>query len=107
MKNVVLAILISIGLYASEYDMIDALIEVTEQQLVIQKNLRSMLADYLVQQDRFIVEPHNKKEAEKMVIMAAQIVDLVRKQRFEHLLSPLLMEELQTFANIAHKKDGT
>ncbi len=87
---------------------LDELIASSERQLLIQKQLRSLVEEFQKQQDAFqhtIDEsPATKELALKMVQTASQILQMADENHLTHLFTPFFVEELKFFAATSKKK---
>jgi hypothetical protein len=87
-----------------ELQTLDNLIASSERQLLIHKELRSLIAEFQKQQDQFHTGPQTKELASQMVQTASKILHLAEDHHLTHLFTPFFMEELKLFAGIAKKK---
>ena len=87
-----------------EQIILNDLIATTERQLVIQKELKVLIAEFQAQQDLFYKGPQTKELASKMVQTASTILKMSEENHFLHLYPPFFVEELKLFAGIAKKK---
>lgn len=103
-----LVILLSLSFFSFEKEgdelrAIDQMIALSEKQLHVQKELKSLLQEFKAQQEVF-QEDQSKEHATKMVQTALHILKIVRENNYEHLFSPVFMHELQLFSSIAAKR---
>lgn len=91
-----------------EVKILDDLIATSERQIVLQKNLRSLILEFHTQQDLFYQGLENdqktKELASKMVSTAQTILKTSEENHYLHLFPPFFVEELKLFANIAKKQ---
>ncbi len=91
-----------------EVKILDDLIATSERQIVLQKNLRSLILEFHTQQDLFYQGLENdqktKELASKMVSTAQNILKTSEENHYLHLFPPFFVEELKLFANIAKKQ---
>ena len=88
----------------TEIETLDQLIQTTERQLVIQKELKEVIAEFKEQQEIFFRGNQTKTHAAKMVQTAAHILTIIEERQMEHLFSPTFMHEVRLFSSIANKK---
>jgi hypothetical protein len=96
--------LFSFSKEGEEQIILNDLIATTERQLVIQKELKVLIAEFQAQQDLFYKGPQTKELASKMVQTASTILKMSEENHFLHLYPPFFVEELKLFAGIAKKK---
>jgi len=95
--------LMSFSREGDEVEIIDKLMNLTEQQLSVQKELKSLMALFKTQQDAFFHGDQTKEHASQMVSTAAHILKVIDAHNYRHLFSLLYLQELEMFASIANK----
>ena len=105
LKKIILLslLLFSFAKEGEEVQILDELIATTKRQLVLQKELKLLIADFHNQQDQFHLDPQSKQLASAMVQTASKILTLAEEAHYLHLFSPFFVEELKLFATIAKK----
>ncbi len=83
---------------------INNLIASTERQLVVYKELQSLISEFQKQQDLFYVGPQTKELATQMVQTATKILHVANEHQLAYLFTPFFMEELKLFSGISKKK---
>ena len=86
-----------------EVEMIEKLMNLTEEQLKSQKELKNLMALFKTQQDTFFHGNQTKEHAAQMVTTAAHILKVIDAHNYRHLFSLLYLQELEIFASIANK----
>jgi len=113
LPQIALISIISLSLFSfsregEELKILDDLIATSERQIVLQKNLRSLILEFHTQQDLFYQGLENdqktKELASKMVSTAQTILKTSEENHYLHLFPPFFVEELKLFANIAKKQ---
>jgi hypothetical protein len=87
-----------------ELQTLDNLIASSERQLVIHKELRSLIAQFQKQQDLFQEGQQTKELAIQMVQTASKILKTAEENHLMHLFTPFFVEELKLFSGITKKK---
>lgn len=77
-----------------EVMLLDNLIEVTEKNLVVQKELRQEIQGYQFQKQRFMKDMNNRELAFDMVKRAGQISKKINDNYLINMFSPEFMSEL-------------
>lgn len=106
LKKIILLslLLFSFAKEGEEVQILDELIATTKRQLVLQKELKLLIADFHNQQDQFHLDPLQSKQlASDMVQTASKILTLAEEAHYLHLFPPFFVEELKLFSTIAKK----
>lgn len=112
MKNKILILFIilipslclSLAKDGEDLQTLDNLIASTERQLTIHKELRNLIAEFQIQQDRFHEGPQTKELAIQMVQTASKILRIAEEHHLTYLFRPFFVEELKMFSGISKKK---
>jgi hypothetical protein len=98
------ALTFAIAKEGEDLQTIDNLIASTERQLVIHKELRTLMAEFQSQQDRFHEGPQTKELAAQMVQTASKILRMAEENNLLYLFTPFFVQELKLFSGIYKKK---
>jgi|GEM_PF-5662933 len=90
-------------LVEDEVKTLDKLIEVNEQRLVAQKQLKEMMSLFQKQKEVFILGNDSRKHAFAMVSNARNILVEIKKENLGYLFPSDYLEELVFFSSIAGK----
>ena len=89
-----------------ELETLDNLIASTERQLLVHKELRTLVANFQTQQDKFHKGEQTKDLAVQMVQTATQISKIAEEHKLLYLFTPFFLEELKLFSGIGKKKSN-
>lgn len=82
---------------------IDSLIEIEENKLCAQKKLKELMMDLKNQEEVFLKNPNDKKQAYQLVSIARSALEIIKEMKIEHLFSETFLEDLQFYSSIAGK----
>ena len=85
----------------------DHLIEVTEKQAKIQKELRILMVQFKEHQEVFFKGEQTKQRAYQMVMTASQILAMISEHHMQHLFASEYLQELAMCSSIAGKSKPT
>ena len=87
-----------------EIAVVSELVERTERQLLLQKQLKNLMSDLNNQERVFLEGNESKIHVSLMTDTALQILKLIEENHYADLFPSPYMEELRLFAKIAQKK---
>lgn len=79
-------------------------IQITEEQLELQKKLKKLMIEFRLQKDQFTSGNENKSFIANMIKTAKEIFILIRQAHIEHLFPSDYLKELALFKSIGEKK---
>lgn len=88
-----------------EVALLDALIDVTEKNLVAQKELRKEIQLFEQRKGRFLKDMNNRNAAYDMVQSAHQILENINSNYLLSMFPPEFISELTFFSQIASKQE--
>ncbi len=91
------------ALAEDEVKVLEKLIEVNEQRLEMQKQLKEKMALFQKQKEEFVQGNQSQKHAAAMVFNAREILGEIKKENLAYLFSSEYLEELVFFSSIAGK----
>jgi hypothetical protein len=83
---------------------ISNLIRQTESNLATQRQLMTLLKEYLQIEERYIKNPGDKALVAQLVHRADALLEIVNSQKLTHLIDEDLLSELSLFSRIASKQ---
>lgn len=89
---------------ADELNQLDALIQVTQQNVKTQMALKEDIKTYLDLQSQYLKDPNNKELLLKTARSATIALDHIKAANLTHTFSKDFMAELTLFAQIGQKK---
>jgi len=105
MRLLTLLFLLTTSLYGEgELASLEALIQVTEHNIELQKTLRTQLAEFIKLKEIFIKTPDDKELLFRVAKLAKQAVDLIKEDHLTSTFEPQFLSELNLFANLASKR---
>lgn len=90
-------------LVENEVKSLEKLIEVNEDRLLVQKELREKMISFQKQKEEFIAGNESQKHAFSMVTNAREILGEIKRENLAYLFSSEYLEELVFFSSIAGK----
>lgn len=90
-------------LISDEMEVIDRMIRITENQLVLQKQMRELMIELRITKELFMKEESSKKYASDLVQTAYCLWNMIMDNHMEHLFTADYMEDLHFFSSIAAK----
>ena len=82
---------------------LDALIAVTEENLIRMKRLGKQIHEYQELHSRYSVDTNNKPLGEKLIYRADSVKETIEELHIKHLFDDEFLHELTFFSNIAKK----
>lgn len=89
---------------ANELKMLDALIEVTQQNLEAQKQIKQLVAEYQKAQKKYLKNTEDKEQLIRTIKIAYKAHEAIRNNYLTQAFTPEFMSELSMFAQIASKR---
>ncbi len=93
-----------LALINNEIAMLDNLIDVTQQNLENQKNLRHLVKEYQKIQDLYLQNPDDKEALYRMVKIAYKTLGNIKENHLTHLFDSDFISELSLLSQVASKR---
>lgn len=87
----------------SELRQIDDLIAITERNVVLQKRLRELVAEYQGVREKVLTQPASSDLLYRQTSLAKRTLDSIEEAHLEQLFSREFLSELHLFAKVANR----
>jgi hypothetical protein len=85
--------------------MLDHLIATTQKNLENQKQLRTLIQEYLDIYEKYLQDTNNKQLSFRMILKAKEVTDKIKETHLTQAFEQEFISELTFFSNIASKWD--
>ena len=90
-----------LGIEGEEVETISHLVEVTASQLAMQKELKALMEQFLQLKKQFMQGEEEKKVGFQMVQIARKILNHLKQEHLQDLVSNAYLEELTFFSTLS------